>query len=286
MTPRRTTRAAAAAARAAPVLLLLPLLLLLTTARAFVFPSPSSSSTAAARTSTHPPTHPTTTLLFAARKKKGGGGAGEGFGSTQKKKEEPVAAAAAAKEEEEDKEEEGGEVDVGEFKSKMEEVGKSLQALAKQVDARAGDGEVRFMTWYGWVEWDGRHASMIILGRGALSTTGLNWAYSPTHPPTHSPTPPHLPPLQDEYDPAFLAEQKRLRAAIDFERPYARERPRNWDYITGLPVPKRIRVEAMIPIPSPAVREEYRELRPNDPAYMAQRIKVWWDGWVGRWVGG
>jgi hypothetical protein len=34
----------------------------------------------------------------------------------------------------------------GEFKAKLLEVGKSLQALASQVDARAGDGEV------GWGE--------------------------------------------------------------------------------------------------------------------------------------
>jgi hypothetical protein len=30
----------------------------------------------------------------------------------------------------------------------------------------------------------------------------------------------------------------------------------------------------MIPIPAPSLREEFRERRPNDPAYMAQRIKV------------
>jgi hypothetical protein len=50
-------------------------------------------------------------------------------------------------------------------------------------------------------------------------------------------------PPQDPYDPAFVAEQKRLRAEIDFERPYARVRPRNWDYITGLPVPKIVQIE-------------------------------------------
>ena len=54
-------------------------------------------------------------------------------------------------------------------------------------------------------------------------------------------TPSSLP--QDPFDPAFVAEQKRLRAEIDFDRPYARERPRNWDYITGLPVPKIVQIE-------------------------------------------
>ncbi|GAB5037110.1 Hypothetical protein NocV09_06200090 [Nannochloropsis oceanica] len=166
----------------------------------------------------------TAAVLYAARKKKGGSGAGEGFGQTQKKKEAarapvPAPSAPAGGEEVKEKGSEDAKTAAKEnFKAKLMEVGSSLQNLASQVDARAGDGE-------------------------------------------------------DPYDPAFVAEQKRLRAEIDFDRPYARERPRNWDYITGLPVPKIVRIEDMIPIPAPSIREQYRELRPNDPAYMAQRIK-------------
>ncbi|KAM3568556.1 hypothetical protein VYU27_009322, partial [Nannochloropsis oceanica] len=196
------------------------LLLGVGTTLAFVLPPPSSRQPSTSIMNTPS----TAAVLYAARKKKGGSGAGEGFGQTQKKKEAarapvPAPSAPAGGEEVKEKGSEDAKTAAKEnFKAKLMEVGSSLQNLASQVDARAGDGE-------------------------------------------------------DPYDPAFVAEQKRLRAEIDFDRPYARERPRNWDYITGLPVPKIVRIEDMIPIPAPSIREQYRELRPNDPAYMAQRIK-------------
>lgn len=42
-----------------------------------------------------------------------------------------------------------------------------------------------------------------------------------------------------------MADQKRLRDELDWEKPYMREKPRNWDLITGLPVPRRIKIEAV-----------------------------------------
>ena len=47
----------------------------------------------------------------------------------------------------------------------------------------------------------------------------------------------------EDYPPAWVADQKRLRDELDWEKPYMREKPRNWDLITGLPVPRRIKIE-------------------------------------------
>lgn len=88
--------------------------------------------------------------LYAARKKKNSGSAGEGFGQNVQKKKEaapaPVPEGSGGKEEERrggTREEFTTPAAAGEFKAKMDEVGKSLQALADQVNAREGEGEVR-----------------------------------------------------------------------------------------------------------------------------------------------
>lgn len=88
--------------------------------------------------------------LYAARKKKNSGSAGEGFGQNVQKKKEaapaPVPEGSEGKEEERrgvTREELATPAAAGEFKAKMDEVGKSLQALADQVNAREGEGEVR-----------------------------------------------------------------------------------------------------------------------------------------------
>ena len=70
----------------------------------------------------------------------------------------------------------------------------------------------------------------------------------------------------EDYPPAWVAEQKRLRDALDWEKPYVRDKPRNWDYITGLPVPRRIKIE------------EVRALR--------EWGRWWWWWWCGGGGGG
>lgn len=47
----------------------------------------------------------------------------------------------------------------------------------------------------------------------------------------------------EDYPAEWVAEQRRLRETIDWEKPYLRDKPRNWDLITGLPVPRRIKIE-------------------------------------------